>query len=323
MEIVRSAAEMLVADLNRAVQLSDGWHDVAIGQTLVDAALGRCLEKLASTGIWGRGNQLPSSELWRIAGPILERGSLHCRARFKPRGYAGDFETFVMFWERYVCDDPLGRLFDHYFQRQTAVEAVRGRTEALAAAIVDHAKQYREHPYAITSIGSGPALDIELAMKQLDGWQRDEVSIQLFDLDDDALQYANQRLTRIVPSHCVSIHRENLYRLAERPTATKILGRTDFIFCTGLFDYLPDDSAIKLLRLMWQQLNAGGILMVWNFAPHNPTRTYMEWLGNWYLIYRTREELAALSDAAGIPNEMIALRAERTGVNLLLVATKS
>lgn len=311
-----------MSDLHRAEQLSEGWTNATIGQPLVDAAIDRCLTALASTGVWGRENQLLSSEIWQVAGSILERGALHCRARFKPRGYAGDFETFVMFWKRSTCTDPLGRLFDDYFQRQIAVDAVRGRIESVAAAIVEHARKYDNRPYRVTSIGCGPALDLELAMRRIEGRQPDEVSIELLDLDDDALQFAKQNLGQVMSPQNVTAQRENLYRLAERHHATRILRPTDFVCCTGLFDYLHDEAAIKLLRLMWQQLKPGGILMAWNFAPHNPTRAYMEWFGNWYLIYRTREELSKLSDAAGIPREQIALGAEQTGVDLVLVATK-
>jgi extracellular factor (EF) 3-hydroxypalmitic acid methyl ester biosynthesis protein len=322
MTIIRSAAETLVADLNRAEQSSHGWQDDAFAQTLVDTALDRCLATLASTGLWGRDNQLPSSEFWQIAGPILERGSLHCRARFKPRGYAGDYETFVMFWEKSVCDDPLGRLFDHYFQRQTAVEAVRARTEAVAAAIVEHVLRGGRRPYSIASIGSGPVIDIEQAVMRLSEPRRKDLAIQLFDLDEAALEHAGRRLQPWLNQHQCTIRRENLYRLAERRNATELLAPADFIFCTGLFDYLPDESAIRLLRLMWQQLKPGGILIVGNFAPHNPTRAYMEWFGNWYLLYRTPEQFAELAIAAKISHEQFRVTADRTGVELLLVASR-
>ncbi|MCC7084478.1 MAG: class I SAM-dependent methyltransferase [Pirellulales bacterium] len=322
MEIVRTAAKRLVADLGEAEQTSENWSNAAVGQSFVDDTLDRAIAALASTGLWGRENQLPSSEFWRIAGPLLERGSLHCRARFKPRGYAGDFETFVMFWRRFKCDDPLGRLFDDYFQRQTAVEAVRARIDRVAKAIVERAQRFPEKAYAIASIGCGPAIDLERAVEQLSGSQRENLSIQLFDLDEAALSHATERLGRILLPQQVTTRRENLYRLAQRHNAAQILRASDFLVCIGLFDYLPDPSAIKLLWRMWQQLKPGGTLIVGNFAPHNPTRAYMEWFGNWYLLYRTWEQLAELAYDAGIPREHVALDVEHTGVDLLLVATK-
>lgn len=323
MSIFRTAAETLLTDLEQAEREADDWRDQAAGQKLVDAAINRSLQTLASTGLWGRDNQLPSSEFWQVAGPMLQHGSLHCRARFKPRGYAGDYETFIMFWERFTCDHPLGRLFDDYFQRQTAVEAVRSRTEAIARVIFEHAKEYDDRPYLVTSIGCGPAIDVALAVQKIPGYQRGNLRIQLFDLDEDALDYASQRLHQMLVPQQVTTRRENLFRLAERWNSSQILKASDFIVCIGPFDYLPDDSAIRLLSFMWEQLNPGGVLMVGNFAPSNPSRAYMEWFGNWYLLYRSREQLAELSDAAGIPRARIAVGAERTRINLLLVATKA
>jgi extracellular factor (EF) 3-hydroxypalmitic acid methyl ester biosynthesis protein len=323
MSIFHTAAETLLADLEQAERTTHRWRDQAAAQALVNLALDRSLATLASTGLWGRENQLPSSEFWQVAGQTLQHGSLHCRARFKPRGYAGDYETFLMFWECFKCDHPLGSLFDDYFQRQTAVEAVRSRTRDVAGVIIEHAKEYDGRPYAVTSIGCGPAIDITLAVEQIPKWKHDELSIQLFDLDDDALNYAAQQLHPMLAPQQVTTRRENLYRLAERWNAREILKPSDFIVCIGLFDYLPDDSAVRLLRFLWKQLNPGGVLMVGNFAPSNPSRAYMEWFGNWYLLYRTREQLTELSDKAGIPRVRIAIGAERTGVNLLLVATKN
>jgi hypothetical protein len=88
-------------------------------------------------------------------------------------------------------------------------------------------------------------------------------------------------------------------------------------------DYLEDDVATAQLSLFWNALRPGGAVMVGNFAPHNPTRAYMEWIGNWYLVYRTAEDLERLATAAGIPPECRQITAERTGCDLFLVATRS
>ena len=63
-------------------------------------------------------------------------------------------------------------------------------------------------------------------------------------------------------------------------------------------------------------------MLVGNFAPHNPTRAYMEWIGNWYLIYRTDDELCDLAARAEIPIDQFLIQTERTGVDLFLVGEK-
>ena len=101
-----------------------------------------------------------------------------------------------------------------------------------------------------------------------------------------------------------------------------IEGRFDVVLALGLFDYLPDEPANALLRLFWQQLAPEGMLLVGNFAPHCPTRAFMEWIGNWYLIYRTAEDLARLAEQAGIPAPCVRIGAERLGIDLFLCAKK-
>jgi hypothetical protein len=69
-------------------------------------------------------------------------------------------------------------------------------------------------------------------------------------------------------------------------------------------------------------MQPGGMLLVGNFAPHHATRAYMEWFGNWYLLYRTAEQFEQLGLAAGIPAGQFHIGAERLGADLFLVARK-
>ncbi|MBI3466333.1 MAG: hypothetical protein HY000_25255 [Planctomycetes bacterium] len=48
----------------------------------------------------------------------------------------------------------------------------------------------------------------------------------------------------------------------------------------------------------------------------------MEWIGNWYLIYRTSAEMASLAEAAGIPRGAWRIDAERLGIDLFISAEK-
>ena len=74
--------------------------------------------------------------------------------------------------------------------------------------------------------------------------------------------------------------------------------------------------------MFWQHLAHGGLLLVSNFAPHNPTRAYMEWIGNWYLLYRTTEQMWQLGVEAGIPKDQFHIGSEPMGVDLVLVGQK-
>lgn len=317
----RQAATALVNELTAGARLTSDWRDEERGFSLVSTAMDRCLARLAATGCWGKANQLPASEFWSIAGPLLDVGWLQPRARHKPRGYAGDYETFVRFWRRDCDEHPLGRLFDRYFQAQAAVEAVRSRTTYLAAAIAAEAASHDgNRPFHVVSVGCGPAIEIELAARSLSESQRRRLRVRLFDFDPDALDHARQRLAGVLADEQVVTLRENLHRLPDRPRAAELLRGAQFLYCAGLFDYLSDDVAQALLGFLWGQMGRPGKLLVGNFAPHNPTRAYMEWVGNWHLIYRTASELADLASAAGLPRHAFTVAAEPLGIDLFLHA---
>ena len=320
---VRQIAGRLVEELQRAELLTGGWKDEPLGQALVDASLSQSLDQLAATGCWGEENRLPSSELWRIAGPMLQRGALQYDARVKPRGYAGDYLMLLRICRHWRCDDPLGRLFDGYFQRQAAPHAVRARTEQVAAAAAWHCLQGKPGAYHVVSIGSGPALDLHQALSVLPESRRATLRVTLVDVDPEALDLARQQLAPLLPPAGLACVRTNLSRLPQPANAEKLPERAQLLLCTGLFDYLDQDAAVTMLRLFWQRLAPGGLLLVGNFAPHNPSRAYMEWIGLWYLTYRTPEEIEQLALSAGIPRNRLAIGCDHTGLDLFLRAWKT
>lgn len=321
-QTVRRVADDLVARLAWAERQTDRWTNRDLADALVDAALTECLDRLAATGCWGESNRIPSGQLWEVAGSLLQTGAMQRQAREKPRGYAGDYDLLAKICVNWCCDHPLGRAFDRYFQRLAAPQAVRARTELIAAWIAQQCLRRFDQGRAcrLVSVGSGPAMDVSNALAMLPN--RDGCSVTLLDLDPEALDDAQRRLAPLVEPGAVVSRRENLFRLAQRRDPAELLGTPDFLVCSGLFDYLADAPAQALLSLFWQRLAPGGQLVVGNFAPHNPTRAYMEWIGNWYLLYRSPEQMRRLGLDAGIPSRRMTITAERTGVDLLLVAEK-
>lgn len=320
LEAAVGAAGRLAADLEQACTLTGDWSDAALTEALVEVAVSRSMQTLAATGCWGPDNRLPSGELWRVAGAWLETGWLQSRARFKPRGYAGDYELLHRICREEACDHRLGFAFDRYFQRQAAPQAVRARNRQIAAMLVGDCLGRAASKYRVVSVGAGAADDLFAAVTVLPAARRAGLEIVLLDLDPEALDFARQRLEPHVPSGAVHCVRENLARLASRPGAADVLAGADFLVCSGLFDYFDDRAAVEMLSTFWRHRAPGGLMLVGNFAPHNPTRAYMEWIGNWYLSYRTAGQLAGLAAAAEIPAERCSIASEASGVDLFLVA---
>ena len=314
--VVREIALQLDVDLRRAHEATAGWSDAAATDRLAREALQTALGRLSATGCWGEANRLPSGELWRIAGRSLEVGTLQWRARHKPRGYAGDFEMLEQICTHYVCDHPLGAAFDRFFQAQAAPQAVRNRTDLIAEVIARFVRDRGETPVHVVSVGSGPAIDLQRACLTLTETERRWLQMTLLDLDPASLEHAQSRLRTLIDPRQLQLVRENLFRLAQGDRRSDALREVDFLVCSGLLDYFDDATAVATLKHFWQSLRRTGQAWVFNFAPHNPSRAYMEWIGNWYLTYRTHQEMLDVAARAEIPRDCVAVAAESSGVDL-------
>jgi extracellular factor (EF) 3-hydroxypalmitic acid methyl ester biosynthesis protein len=62
----------------------------------------------------------------------------------------------------------------------------------------------------------------------------------------------------------------------------------------GLFDYLSTPVAKAVLEKLYQLLIPGGELVIGNFHVSNPSKYFMEYWGDWYLMHRTEEEFKDL-----------------------------
>jgi hypothetical protein len=233
----------------------------------------------------------------------------------KPRGYAGDYEMLARIYENVLCDDPLGRLFDRYFQSQAAPQAVRNRMRLMADWMVGGAAQ-ANGPFHVAIVGSAVGLEVRDALPRLAPAARQNLRVTLLDLDPAAIHFAQQRLSPLLPTAHLKIVSANLFRLPERPQIASLIEPADLLLCPGLFDYLNDDEALAMLRALYLRLAPGGTLTFFQFAPQNPTRAYMEWLGNWYLTYRDGEQLRQLLEAAGFRFGRTDVGAEELGVCL-------
>lgn len=313
------------AALQLAVEVGQRLAKELVGtptQEQVFAAVDKCLTALTTSCLWGQANRLPSAGLWEAAGKWLQHGALLHRARFKPRGYAGDDEMLRQICEDWRCTHPMGRHLDAYFQSHAAPNAVRNRTRLVADAIVDAVSESPSTtPLRFISVGSGPGLDVAWAAARLTTAERERLKVSLYDLDPRALEGATARLAGTLTTEDIHAVRANLYRLPKSHQAIEA-SSAELVACTGFFDYLSDADAVALLQLLWQSLRPGGRLLVFNFAPHNPSRALMEWIGNWYLVYRDETAMETLARSAGITPDEYKIKAEAEGVDLYIDARR-
>lgn len=218
----------------------------------------------------------------------------------KPRGYAGDAVLIDYLYTRDCHMDeadevsPLGERIFEFTRDIPAGHAVRKRRD-LMAKVIDEVCANVQRPH-ILSVACGHLREAKLSEAVLGGRAGRFVAL---DQDDLSLQLVEREVSGYgVTPVCNSI--KALFRgsVAEE--------KFDLIYSTGLYDYLDDRIATKLTQRMFEMLNPNGRLMLANFVPDIVCSAYMEALLDWKLIYRSTDQMEALSST--IPEAEMATR---------------
>jgi hypothetical protein len=92
--------------------------------------------------------------------------------------------------------------------------------------------------------------------------------------------------------------------------------RYDFIYSTGLFDYLDFRVSVKLVEGLRSRLKERGALFISDVRERyaNPSVCYMEWAGGWDLLYRSDEEFQDIFREAGFSVSGLERRYEQQGI---------
>lgn len=260
----------------------------------------------------------------RFLQPFLMRAPILHRCCTKPLGYPGDFEVM-----RYIYDRPFegqtlfGKAIHLANVMAPASAAVRARKDLVKGLVKKLIASWpdRERTIRIASIAAGPAQEIFELLSEMEG-PPPKMHIVLFEQDKVALGYAYSRLSGLVESRWkphirITYLHDSIKRLLHDSAMFTGLGPFDLIFCTGLFDYLRTRMARTLCRNFHDNLKPQGRAYVGNMVQNNPCRWIMEHHLEWYLIYRTREELLDLGNTAA-PDAKSRVIDEPTGINPFL-----
>ncbi|MCY2996300.1 MAG: class I SAM-dependent methyltransferase [Planctomycetota bacterium] len=220
---------------------------------------------------------------------LLHQDPFTYRCFAKPRGYAGDA---TMLDYIYGVDEEQGPPEDttdlgrHIFAATTGstiCEAVRARRR-LVAEMIDRLALEIPRP-KLLSIAAGHLREADLtgALKQrrLGRWVA-------FDVDTDSLQ----EVQKCYANHGVEAVAGSVRQLFGKRLG---LGEFDFIYSTGLYDYLQQPIGKRLTERMYEMLRPGGQLLIANLLPTVGERGYMETYMDWHLTYRTHPQMLDLA----------------------------
>lgn len=265
-----------------------------------------------------RKGEMPTLE--RIKGLFARRfrkyfyhGNLSKWSIDKPFGYAGDFRVIDAIYENQPSTVGYDRLFDNYFQMSAIAISVRNRKEDLKKRLVSHVKRNPGRNFQVMSLASGPCREIfELYQEYSDVMKA--VSFDCYDSEKKAHRYASRLLKN---RENISFIIENALKIAlSKDIAKRVPLKYDFIYSLGLFDYLNYEISVKLVRNLRDRLKEGGSLYIADVRDryYNPSVMYMEWAGDWNLVYRTDEEFFRIFLDAGFSPAKIGHSYEQQGV---------
>jgi SAM-dependent methyltransferase len=76
---------------------------------------------------------------------------------------------------------------------------------------------------------------------------------------------------------------------------TEVPPPSDLVYASGLFDYLDDRVGSMLLARMAAALRPGGRVIIANLTPDNEEIAFMEAVMDWWMIYRSPNDLRNLA----------------------------
>ena len=220
------------------------------------------------------------------------------RSFCKPRGYAGDavmLDHIYGLGEAKLAPHPATLLGQIYFATTSSVSAraVRFRRLILAKLIDETVLRVGDGQARVLSIAAGHLREAELSRAI-----REKRVGELIALDQDveSLAVINRDYAG---SNISTVH----------GTVRQLIGgksqfsECDFVYAAGLFDYLEQSVGKRLVENMFDMVRPGGKILIANFAHDIPDVGYMETFMDWWLVYRSREQVADLF--SGLPQERI------------------
>jgi extracellular factor (EF) 3-hydroxypalmitic acid methyl ester biosynthesis protein len=263
----------------------------------------------------------------RLLHPFLLSSPFLHRTYAKPLGYAGDYEMMNMIIRNQMNGNSLfAKFVDAFLLVQAAPQAVRNRVSFLHDRIVGETGRCARlgRKAKIFSVACGPAWE---ALNFLSAHPlADHADIEFMDFEAETLRNVAAAVSAVkTKNHCQATVKftknsvQNLLRAGAR--TARPATQYDLVYCSGLYDYLNDQVCQTLNHCFYNLLEPGGLMVVGNFSPDTRHQNIMEHFAEWFLIYRSSRELAALAPELAPPDHC-AVRAESTGTNLFLEVRK-
>lgn len=251
------------------------------------------------------------------------------RTFHKPLGYAGDYEMVNMITRNpYEGGSLFAKVVNAWFLNQLPAQAHRNRIKILKEKLAGETARMTRlgRPARIFNLGCGPAGEIQEFLRESPLCEN--VQFTLLDFNEETIQHATgvlqdirKQFARRTPIQMQKKSVQQLLKEAAKQGGGTSEGKYDFLYCAGLFDYLPDRVCKQLMGVFYQWLAPGGLLLVTNVDGTRPFRNKLEFILDWNLIYRNGKQISCLKpDPVSLEN--CSVKSDWTSVNVFLEIRK-
>lgn len=233
---------------------------------------------------------------------------LNKRVYLKPLGYPGDYQVMLFYYNKsFEGDSVFAKVFHRIGVEHPLAHGVCTRKDLIKQLMeIEHDRVVEQRgdecEYRVASLGCGPAREVSEYIGLRRTWPGTAVWT-LIDQEEEALGVAYRASRREIGEWGSAAHLDLLnlsfVQMINEGVPLHEDESQDFIYCTGLFDYIRESQAQRLICALYDLLAPGGLMSVGNaIGPHDCFWT-PEFLGDWTILYRTRDEVRRM--AAKLP----------------------
>lgn len=213
----------------------------------------------------------------------------------KPRGFAGDASLIDLFYGHGAgrqTNTEVGRFIFETLMQSPSCDAVRFR-RGYYGAFIDRIALEKPERAKVLVLACGHLREALFSRAVT------EKKVALVGIDSDACAVKEAR--RSLSGKLAEIRHSSIVDFIR----SKSWGETyDFVYAAGLFDYLNDRIAARVVSTAFNALSPGGTISFANFLPSIRERGYMDIVMDWKLIYRTEDDMRHL--ASHLPEDYVA-----------------
>lgn len=218
--------------------------------------------------------------------------------REKPLGYAGDYVTMNLIYDLnnsgFLGKTMYSRLINFYTCSIDVANSNIYRKNFLKDKILEFLT-IKEHPVFL-SVGCGPAREVIELLKE-NKIQKSAI-FHLLDLEKNALNYIKDELSKIEFNRediKINYYLSDLLEIIKNKRTAELFSNVDFIYVSGVFDYLSDRACKKVVQNLAQI--ARNEVVFFNMSLENARhRSYYEVFGEWVMYHRKKEDVLRWTD---------------------------